>query len=104
MVVVGVEINNEFASVVLGVCLTGFLTWNAYMFRQSGKQLDQQKEITENLAIVATTLTEQEKRVTRLEAWQDGVRYGQTHADEDPPIPPPHIVKADTLHEEETKE
>ncbi len=76
----GYNVNSGVVDVVLGVVLTGIMTWVAYMMRQATRQGEAMAKFSQNVLDI-------EHRLVRLEDWRDGyktaVQLGTT-----PPQPP----------------
>jgi hypothetical protein len=76
-VTVALTIPDAYATVILGVTLTGLLTWLAYMVRTTQRTAELLRE-------TAAELRDHDRRLARLEGWQDAMQFhraAEDHAD-----------------------
>ncbi len=59
-----------FLYAIIPILGTGMIVFTSWLFRVTGKH-------AELLAAIATSLKGHDERLSRLEGWQDGVRFGR---------------------------
>lgn len=77
---VAVEIADAYAAPIIAGLALGLVSWLAFMVRGMQQVARSQADTARSLAEVASRLDSHEHRLTRLEAWQDGVAFARAQA------------------------